>query len=190
MGKSPAAFGGRNLVAALRTKIVTSTGRIGPQLNSTYWGVLALKAAGSTVPWNSGPYIKSHQLPSGGWSWGVGAGADSNDTAAAVLALRMISTPCTWASVHNGLLYLNTLHNADGGYSLTASSASDTQSTSWAVQARIRCGLTNTAAQQYIAARRLPSGAYNYQPGRTLTPVWVTAQVLPAVNHRPYPVRP
>lgn len=190
MGRNPTAFGGRNLVSALRSRIVSSSGRIGSQLNSTYWGVLALKAAGSPVPWKSGAFIRSHQLSSGGYSWGAGAGPDSNDTAAAVLALRVISTPCTWKAVHHAFDFLNTLHHSDGGYSLTQTGASDSQSTSWAIQARIRCSLSNTGALAYLAARHLASGAYNYQQGRGVTPVWVTSQVLPAVNHRPYPVRP
>jgi hypothetical protein len=190
MGRSPASFGGRNLVAALRSRIVSGSGRIGSQLNSTYWGVLALKAAASPVPWKTGPYIRSHQLPSGGYSWGVSAGPDSNDTAAAVLALRLVATPCAWKAVHHAYDYLNTLHHSDGGYALTQTAASDSQSTSWVIQARIRCSLSNTGALAYLAARHLPSGAYNYQQGRGLTPVWVTSQVLPAVNHRPYPVRP
>ncbi len=49
MGRSPYSFGGRNLVAALRTK-VGPTGRIGSAANSTYWGVLAFRAAGAMLP--------------------------------------------------------------------------------------------------------------------------------------------
>ena len=40
----------------------------------------------------------------------------------------------------------------------------------------------NTGALAYLAARQLPSGAFNYQAGRTITPAWVTSQVLPATN--------
>ena len=31
-------------------------------------------------------------------------------------------------------------------------------------------------------------GAYNYQPGVTTTPAFVTGQVLPAVNGKAYPI--
>ena len=48
MDRTPYAFGGRNLVASLRTKIA-SNGRIGLYQNSTYWAVLALRAANSPV---------------------------------------------------------------------------------------------------------------------------------------------
>ena len=58
MGRTPYAFGGRNLVAALRTKIASS-GRIGLYQNSTYWGVLALRAADSPVPLQSLNFIRS-----------------------------------------------------------------------------------------------------------------------------------
>ena len=66
----------------------------------------------------------------------------------------------------------------------------DSQSTSWAVQARRKCGLANSGALSYLFARQLPTGAFNYQPGRTVTPAWVTSQVLPATNGRSYPIRP
>ena len=52
------------------------------------------------------------------------------------------------------------------------------------------CGLPNTGALAYLAARQLPSGAFNYQAGRTITPAWVTSQVLPATNGRSYPILP
>jgi len=72
----------------------------------------------------------------------------------------------------------------------TATGASDSQSTAWVIQARRKCGLPNSGALSYLFARQLPSGAFNYQPGRTVTPAWVTSQVLPATNGRSYPVRP
>ena len=45
LNMNPASFAGRNLVRALRSKIGRG-GRIGGFLSSTYWGVMALKAAG------------------------------------------------------------------------------------------------------------------------------------------------
>jgi uncharacterized protein YaaQ len=190
MGRSPYSFAGHNLVAMLRTKVVASTGRIGAYSNSTYWGVLAFRAANTTEPSRAFSYIRNQQLSNGGFGWAPGTGPDSNDTAAAMLALRALAIPCTWASIKGSLDYMAKLHNSDNGYSLTIDGASDSQSTAWVVQARNACALKNTAALGYLAARRLPSGAYNYQPGRTVTPAWVTSQVLPAVNGRHYPIRP
>jgi hypothetical protein len=190
MGKSPYSFAGKNLVTMLRTKVDSANGRIGAFSNSTYWGVLAFRAANTTAPTKASAYIRAQQLSSGGYGWAPGTGADSNDTAAAVMALRSLSTPCTWTAVAKAQSYMHTLQNSDHGYSLGLDGASDSQSTSWVVQARSTCGLENSGALAYLAARRLPSGAYNYQIGRTVTPAWVTAQVLPAVNGRHYPIRP
>ncbi len=189
MGRSPYEFGGRNLVAALRGGIA-SNGRIGQFNNSTYWGVLALRAANSPVPVQSLNYIRAQQGTGGGYSYAPGAAADSNDTAAAVMALRSSGIPCAWNAVAGAYGYMHALQRSDHGYALGPAAASDSQSTSWVVQARRKCSLSNSGALSYLVARRLPSGAFNYQPGRTVTPAWVTSQVLPATNGRSYPVRP
>jgi iron complex transport system substrate-binding protein len=188
MGDDPRSFGGRNLVRELRSKI-TSSGRIGPFANSTYWGVLALRAARSTVPKRSISYIRGAALASGGFGYAVGSGADSNDTAAAVMALRAGRVPCNWRVMTKAYAYMHTLQDADHGYELTPSAGSDSQSTSWVVQARIKCGLSNTRALEYLAARHRTNGSYAYSASSTQTPAWVTAQVLPAVHGRAYPIR-
>ena len=78
MGKNPRTFGGVDLVRRLRAK-VASNGRIGSFLSSTYWGVLAFRAAGARLPNRSDDYIRGHQLSSGGFSYATGAGPDSAD---------------------------------------------------------------------------------------------------------------
>jgi hypothetical protein len=188
MGKNPRTFGGVDLVRRLRAK-VASNGRIGSFLSSTYWGVLAFRAAGARLPNRSDDYIRGHQLSSGGFSYATGAGPDSNDTAAAVMALRAASVPCGWKVITRSYDYLHGLQRSDHGYALTSSAGSDSQSTSWAVQARIKCGLTNGGALSYLAARKRSNGSYNYRAGVTQTPAWVTSQVLPAVNGKAYPIR-
>ena len=75
------------------------------------------------------------------------------------------------------------------GYALLAGAAADSQSTSWVIQARHACGLRNRRSRAWLVARELPSGAFNYQPGTTITPAFVTAQVLPALHGRFYPIR-
>ena len=190
MGKNPASFAGKNLVALLRTKVDSANGRIGAYSNTTYWGVLAFRAANADPPTRALDYIRNQQLSGGGFGWAPGTGADSNDTAAAVLALRSLGVACNWAVMNGAFTYLGSVQNGDNGYPLTIDGASDSQSTAWVVQARSACSLGNTGALGYLHARQLPSGAYNYQVGRTVTPAWVTAQVLPAVNGRHYPIRP
>lgn len=188
MGKNPSSFGGRNLVSALRSKIGKG-GRIGGFTNSTYWGVLALRAARSPVPSKSLSYIKAHQGSSGGFGYATHTGSDSNDTAAAVMALRSTGTGCGSRVLKRAYAYMHTLQRSDHGYALTSSAGSDSQSTGWVVQARITCHLSNSGALRYLAARKHPNGMYSYRTGLVQTPAWVTSQVLPAVNGRAYPIR-
>jgi len=188
LNMNPANFAGRNLVHALRSKIGRH-GRIGGFLSSTYWGVMALKVAGAPVPRKSVDYIKAHQSSSGGFGYAAGTGSDSNDTAAALMALRAAGTPCGWRVMGRGYAYMHSLQRSDHGYALTSSAGSDSQSTGWAIAARIKCHMSNTRALGYLAARKHSNGMYSYRKGVVQTPAWVTSQVLPAVNGKGYPIR-
>jgi hypothetical protein len=188
LGKNPASFAGRNLVRSLRST-VAANGRIGPYSNSTYWGVLAFRAAGATLPSRSLAYIRGLQGTAGGYGYAPGTGADSNDTAAAVMALRSGGVPCAWKAVAQAYDFLHSLQRGDHGYALNASAGSDSQSTSWVIQSRIKCGLSNTGTLGYLANRKRTNGSYEYRAGLVQTPAWVTSQVLPAVNGRAYPIR-
>jgi Prenyltransferase and squalene oxidase repeat len=64
-------------------------GRIGTLVNSTIWGVLALRATGRPAG-TSVRYLERAQRPSGGWSWYPRGAPDSNDTAAAIQALGVV----------------------------------------------------------------------------------------------------
>jgi hypothetical protein len=187
IGKNPQSFAGRNLVKALRHRI-GGNGSIGATQNSTYWGVIALRAAGNPAPRRSLALIRSAQRASGGYSWSAAAGPDADDTSAAVMALRAAGESCAARSVTRAYGYLATAQTSSHGYALLPGSAANSQSTSWAIQARSRCHLANRQALAWLHARQLPSGAFNYQPGLTTTPAWVTGQVLPAVNGRAYPI--
>jgi hypothetical protein len=187
-GHNPASFAGRNLVAALRAHI-GSGGGIGPAANSTYWGVLALRAASSPVPARTVAYIRARQHRNGGYGWSPSAAPDSNDTAAAVLALHAAGASCGGRPIAHAIGYLASAQTSAHGYALLPGGAADSQSTSWAIQARHACGLRNRRSRAWLLARQLPNGAFNYEPGTTITPAFVTAQVLPAVHGKWYPIR-
>ena len=105
IGRNPASFGGRNLVSALRAKI-GAKGQIGPAANSTYWGVLALRAAGAGVPATTLRYIGNRRHRNGGYAWSPAAAPDSNDTAAAVLALHAAGIGCRGRQITHAYGYL------------------------------------------------------------------------------------
>jgi hypothetical protein len=191
LGADPHAFGGRSLVQALRNRVHPSSGRIGNFANSTYWGALAFAAAREHQPARTVHWIESRQQSNGGFSYlsTTPAGADSNDTAAAVMALRAAGVPCRNHHLGRAYAYMKTAQGPGHGYSLLPGGSADSQSTSWVIQARAACSLKNSGARAWLAARQASNGSYFYSPGNHQTPVFVTAQVLPAANGRHYPIR-
>jgi energy-coupling factor transport system substrate-specific component len=164
--------------------LVQPSGRIGPALNSTIWGILALRQAGREPPPESSRYLAAHQDRSGGFAWLEGGAPDSNTTAAAVEALG----PGPVAA--RALAYLLRLQGRDGGFALSPGRGSDAQSTAWAIQAFLAAGARSPAgALAYLARLKRPDGSYRYSARYATTPVWVTAQVLPALAGRPLPLR-
>jgi prenyltransferase beta subunit len=133
-------------------------------------------------------YIVRQQRPSGGWSWYPGGRADSNDTAAAIQALRAAGISSRHPTLVRGLRYLRRLQRRDGGFELTPGRGSDAQSTAWAIQAFVAAGRDpSRAAFRYLARLRRPDGSYRYSRRYAVTPVWVTSQVAMALARDPLP---
>jgi Prenyltransferase and squalene oxidase repeat len=163
-------------------------GRIGPSVNSTIWGILALRQARERAPWAAVRFVLRRQARNGGWAWYVGGQPDSNDTAAAIQALR--SAGVTGEPIRRGLAYLRRLRNRDGGFELSPGRGSDAQSTAWAVQAFAAARRPPPrGALAYLRSLRRPDGSFRYSRRYVTTPVWVTAQVLPALAGKPFPLR-
>jgi hypothetical protein len=164
------------------------SGRIGTLVNSTIWGVIALRATGRPAG-TSVRYLLGAQRKSGGWSWHPRAAPDSNDTAAAVQALRAAGVPARSRAIRRGLSYLRSLQRKDGGFALGPGRAADAQSTAWAIQAFLAAGKQpGTRAFRYLAQLRQTDGSYRYSKRYATTPVWVTSQVLPALARKPFPL--
>ena len=95
----------------------------------------------------------------------------------------------TGRPIDRGVAFLRRHQNADGGFELTLGRGSDTQSTAWAIQALLAAGRApGTPAFRYLARMRRPDGSYRYNARYVTTPLWVTAQVLPALARRPFPL--
>lgn len=185
-----AALGRRSqrLLGRLRAS-VTREGRIGPLVSSTVWGVLALRAVGEPVPPATVRYLLRRQHPSGGFGWAEGGPPDSNDTAAAVQALRAAGVG--GKPIRRALAYLRRLQAPGGGFALLPGREPDAQSTAWAVQAFLAAGRRPPpGALAFLARLRQPDGSFRYSARYAVTPVWVTAQVLPALYGKPFPLAP
>lgn len=155
-------------------------------VNVTAWKALALARLGRPIPHDAVRFLLAHQAKSGGWSWAVRGAPDSNDTAAVVQALR--AARVRGRPVTRALRFLRRLQNRDGGFELTQGRGSDAQSTAWAMQAFIAAGASpGRPARRYLARLRRRDGSYRYSARYGATPVWVTAQVLPAIAGHAYP---
>jgi hypothetical protein len=161
----------------------------GALVNGKIWAILALRAAGEPAPPALLRDVLSAQSRRGGWSWFKGGRDDSNDTAAALEALR--ASGVTGTSITRGLAALATFKNRDGGYALTRGRDSDAQSTAWAIQALFACGKRpGSVTWRFVSRLRRADGGYRYTLAYATTPVWVTAQMAPALAGRPYPLLP
>jgi iron complex transport system substrate-binding protein len=160
----------------------------GGLVNVEIWAILALRGAGELAPSSLLRDVLAAQR-SGGWSWVKSGKPDSNDTAAALEALRAAGV--TGTPIARGIAALHAFRNRDGGYGLTRGRDSDAQSTAWAIQALFACGKRPGAATwRFLARLRRTDGSYRYTLTYATTPVWVTAQVAPALAGRPYPLLP
>jgi hypothetical protein len=162
-------------------------GAIGPLLDSTIWGVLALAQAGQPIRVETARYLRAHQARSGGFGWAPGIAPDSNDTAAAVEAFVVLNV--RGAPIRRALAYLRRRQNRDGGFELQPGRGSDAQSTAWAIQAFVAAGREPGArAFAYLRRLRRRDGSIRYSARYAATPVWVTSQVIPALARNPFPL--
>jgi hypothetical protein len=160
----------------------------GKLVNATIWTILALRQAGEPVPRGHVTALLAAQRPSGGWPWFRGGVPDANDTAAALQALRAAGV--RGKPIDGGVAFLRRHQNRDGGFELTEGRGSDTQSTAWAIQGLIAAGRRPGAtAFRYLTGMRRRDGSYRYSARYVTTPLWVTAQVLPALARKPFPLR-
>ena len=176
------ALGYRN-ESLLARLVVKPSGQIGETLNSTYWAVLALGRS----PAATTRFILRNQSKAGGFAWYAHGQPESNDTAAALEALRVAHVK--GAPVRRAVRFLRTFQNGDGGFELTHGRGSDAQSTAWAIQGFVAAGVTPPrSAFAYLARMRRADGSYRYSARYVTTPVWVTSQVLAALARKPFPL--
>ena len=170
-------------------------------VNATAFGVLALRAAG--VPRSSGSlsralrWLTARQHADGGFSFPGRAGrSDIDVTSGVVQALAAVRGRDTGRAGRRAVAFLRGQQRPDGGFPLTAGGASNAQSTAFAIQALVAAGVRPGAirrdgsrtATDYIGSLTTADGSVRYSRTSAQTPVWVTAQVLPALAARPLPI--
>jgi hypothetical protein len=195
-GLSASSFGGHDLVAMLRAKL-RANGSIGGEVNLTAFGVLALRAAGVSIPGRTLAWLESQGDRDGGYGFaGRGGASDVDDTGAVLEAL---------AGEHGraghvrgrAIAYLRRQQDRDGGFPSQPGEGSNAQSTAWAVQGLDAAGIDPATVRRggrsplaYLRSLIGPSGAVKYSRGETETPVWVTGEALMALSGKPLPLAP
>jgi iron complex transport system substrate-binding protein len=162
--------------------------RPGQLVNATIWTILALRQAREPVPPAFVQALLAAQHRSGGWSWLRGGAPDSNDTAAAIQALR--ASGVRGKPIDRAVAFLRRHQNQDGGFELTLDRGSDAPSTAWAIQALLAAGREpGKAAFAYLRRLQRPDGSIRYSVRYDSSRLWTTAQVAPALARRPFPLR-
>jgi hypothetical protein len=157
-------------------------------VNTAIWQILALRQSGRAVPRALSSYLRASQARNGGFAWMRGTAPDSNDTAAAVQALRAAGV--RGKPIARALGYLRTLQAPSGGFGLVAGREADAQSTALVAQAFVAAGAKPpNKAFTFLSKLRRADGSYRYSRSYATTPVWVTAQVLPALLKKSFPLR-
>ena len=174
-------------LAALRM-LIRPGGTVGETLNATYWGVLALCQAGQPVPAAVVTTLLQAQARNGGFPWIRGVRPDTDDTSAALQAL--VAAGVHGKPLLRAVAFIRMRENNDGGFSLQAAGRSNAQSTAWAIQALIAAHATPpTAAFRYLKKLERSDGSVRYSVQYATTPLWVSAQALPALERRSFPLK-
>jgi hypothetical protein len=157
-------------------------------VNDAVWQLFALRQSRRAVPPAVVDYVKAAQARNGGFPWTRGTAPDSNTTAWAIQALR--STGVRGKPISRAIAYLRSVEAPNGGFRLVAGRAPDAQSTALAIQAFVAAGVKPPPKSfAFLASLRRPDGSYRYSRAYATTPVWVTAQVLPGLFKKPFPLR-
>jgi len=144
-GEDPTDFGGRDFVALLEAE--HNNNQIGDDatLNDDFWGVMALVAAGkdpatSTIIQDGVAFIIANQdAVDDGWGWSTGGGfSDVDNTAAAIMALIAAGQSPGSAAVSDGLDYIRSTQQDNGG--LLSWGDTNADSDSWGICAIAAAG--------------------------------------------------
>jgi energy-coupling factor transport system substrate-specific component len=193
-GVNPRGVGGRDLLAQLRARRSRS-GAYDGEVNLTAFGILALRSAGEPAGSldRSRRWLERAERTDGGWGIQPGIPSDPDSTGAALQGLA--AAGAGGGTLRRGVAYLRHDQNRDGGWPLAGSGPSNSQSTAWAIQGLIAAGASPSALARgghsgfdYLAARRAADGHYRYSAASDQTPVWVTGQVLMAVERKALPL--
>jgi hypothetical protein len=199
-GEDPRNVSGTDFVAILES-FYNGT-QFGDQslLNDDFWALMALTAAGidknDEKIMNSVTFIEANQNEGdGGWSYGVGANSDGDDTAAAIMALISVDESQSSTNIANGLAYMKSKQTSSGGFDSWGLGTTSAESDSWAIQAIVATGQDPIGANwtkegknplDDLLSFQNEDGSFNdFNPAPN---AWTTSYAIPALLGKPYPI--
>jgi hypothetical protein len=191
-GADPTAFGGVDLVGRLRTSVNPQTGLMDQQLFVHALGMLALEAAGQTVPAAAITALTDHQIRDGSWAFTGSTDAgqgDTNTTAIAIQAL-VAAGKAGSSAVTDGLAYLASAGAPDGSVTYQPGKENppvgDTNSTAVALQALAAAGQMGGSRyrqmENALDTYQNPTGAFYFRADAKDDNLLATAQAVPALR--------
>jgi len=200
VGENPKTFSNVDYVAKLKTYLTDNQMGDKNLLNDDAWSILALASVGEVNSPEAAAaknFLLANQNADGGWSYSVGAGSDTNDTAAAIMALLEAGVSNGNSVITAALAYLQSAQNIDGGISYQLGSNSDSGSDSWVISALIKAGINPSSWNQngnnpvtHLQSLQDDDGGFWWvTPG---TSEWnnkaMTAFAVIALSNKTYPV--
>ena len=203
-GQNPSTYPNEDFVVKLKSFAdSTQLGSL-DQVNDDIWGILALRAAGSSVSdsviQNSKNFILLNQNSDGGWSWNVGGSSDTNDTAGAIMALLETGMTKDDSAIQNAISYLKSAQNDDGGFPYDPVSSfgtdSDGNSDAWVIAAANKLGEDpkswtksgNNAVDHLLSLQGTDGGFWWMEPPADFNNKAPTADAVIALTGNSFPV--
>jgi iron complex transport system substrate-binding protein len=196
-GSNPHSFGGKDLVAAVKSRMAAD-GHIGDLVNEHCWGMLALAAAGEQLPASTTAWLTARQNIDGGFGYSADSGSDPDDTGAALQALIAGGESKQSGAVTRAVSYLLFCQSSDGGFTWQ-SQGSNVGSTAWCVQGLVAAGedlsssrwtISGKTPLDFLSCMQQGDGHFKHSTTIDPNPVWMTAEALPAVLKKPFPIKP
>jgi Squalene-hopene cyclase C-terminal domain len=188
-GMDPRRFGGRNLLAEIE-KRRRGDGSISGFVSYTAFGVMALRASGTSAGSATIEWLVSSQNDDGGFGVARSSASDSDMTGAALQALATVGR-ARGPAAQRAADWLRRNQNGDGGFGQFKGRNSNAQSTAYAIQGLLAAGSGRDAgsrARAYLVRLQRRDGSVAYSSTSSQTPVWVTAQALMALEGEPLPL--
>lgn len=198
--QNPYNFNGQNLVDGLLGYHNNQQLGADNLLNDDFWGLMALAAASeeinSPVIQDSKNFILINQNADGGWGFSPNEPSDTNDTAAAIMALLDVGLTPAAGEIQQAIDYLHSSQNPDGGFSFYPGSESDAGSDSWVIAALYKAAIDPASWQisgqnpiVHLQSLALPDGSYRWTATNPEGNRLMTAYAAVALSESFYPVK-